>query len=147
MNVRAFLLTALAVCAPGTATASQWLVLPIHADNPPPTDPTLLRTSEIVGRAIAEGLSVNVRLVARAIRDEHCTDDGHRCPSAIARILEAEQVIALELSDDLGRLTATVYRRPNVVAAKIDVACDWDDGPACALEKIAARPTSRPYDG
>lgn len=133
--VRALVALVFAFVAPSTAMA-EWLVLPIHAEHPPPTDPTLLRTSERVGRAIADGLGVDVRLAARAIRDEHCTDDGHHCPTAIARILEAERVIALELTDDHGELRATVYRRPAVVAATVRVKCAWDHGPKCALDDL-----------
>lgn len=131
------------------ASAPQWIMMPVRAEHAPPSDPTLLRTTRAVARALADQTSANIRVFDREKRDEHCSDDGHRCPEAIARILEVDRVIALELSDDHTKLQVYIYeRRPPRLANQLEVGCEWDEGPRCEAEKLAkAVATERPdYD-
>lgn len=116
--------------------ADRWLLMPVYAANPPPQDPTLLRLSQRVGAAIAEHNAADVHLVSRAVREEHCQDHGHECPDAIARILEVDRVIAVELTEDYEALVATVFDPPTR-RRELRVACQWRGGPDCDLDALA----------
>ena len=136
--------------AASTARAEppRWIVLPVYAANPPPQDPTLLRLSRAVGVAVAAAADAEVRVVSRELREEHCRDAGHRCPDAIARILGADRVIALVLTDDFGALEARVHEPPDRTF-DVRVECEWRGGPKCDLEELAEATSRRrraPYD-
>jgi hypothetical protein len=122
------------------AAAPQWIVLPVYAENPPPSDPTLLRTTRVIAQTIFEHTGARIRVLSREARDEHCADDGHRCPGAIARLLDVERVIALELAADRGSVRARVYeQRPARLAMEIVVPCEWDGGPECDAAPLAQK--------
>lgn len=130
------MLTLLAVPAISGA-APKWILMPVHATNPPPKDPTLLRMSKQIGAAIAERNVADIRLVSRELREEHCQDHGHACPDAIARILEVDRVIAVELTDDYRQLVASVFDPPTRKRT-IEVPCKWiAGGPSCDLDALA----------
>lgn len=105
-----------------------WVVMPVRAEHPPPQDPTLLRLSVPLAKAIAAEAPAAVRLAKRDERDERCLDDGWRCPDEIAAMLGAGRVISMQLDEDHGALTVYVYAGRQGVIAEQEVACTWSDG-------------------
>ncbi len=138
--VRRSLIAALVLSAAPVATADanpKWILMPVYAPTPPPGDPTLLRMSKRIGEALAEHNAADVRLVSRELREERCQDHGHECPDAIARMLEVDRVIAVELAEDYGELLATVFDPPNR-ARSVRVPCKWvAGGPSCDVDGLA----------
>lgn len=107
-------------------------MLPVWAESPPPGDPTLLRLTRQLAEPWTDWAPAGVRVVTRARRDEVCKDWGHRCPSDVARVLDADRVLAFELSRKLSRLKVTLYDRSGPQDEAV-TDCAWNEGRlACA---------------
>jgi len=112
-----------------------WVVMPVRAEHPPPQDPTLLRLSVPLAKAIAAEAPVPVRLAKREERDERCLDEGWRCPDEIAAMMGVGRVVSMQLDEDHGALSVYVYAGRQGVIAQQQVPCTWADGRLSCDEK------------
>lgn len=119
--------------------SQSWVVMPVRAERPPPQDPTLLRLSVPLAKTLAAAVSGEVRLAKREERDDHCLDDGWRCPAEIAAMLKVSRVVSLQLDEDYGSLRVLVYAGRRGVVAQTDLDCTWEAGVlSCDAEGLAA---------
>jgi hypothetical protein len=117
----------------------RWAIFPARASRPPPRDPSLLRLSgevEAVVREVARGA---VALRAADLRDDACPDLTNQCPRDVATLVRAERVLALALSDDLGRLEIRAFAAGRGPLKRLELPCRWASGfVACELEALGA---------
>jgi hypothetical protein len=113
---------------PARAETVAWAVLPIRAKTPPTSDPTLLRLTEEIGRAVHEVVSGPVRVVSRELRDETCPSNEARCPNDITSLLRAERALSLWLDDGHGRLMLRVYRALHGIEKEFEIPCTRQEG-------------------
>jgi hypothetical protein len=125
--------------SPPQAQRSPYIVLPIHSERPPPTDPTLLRTTKIIAEAIYAVVDAGVRVASRGVRDEHCPSEDGQCPEHIADLLGAERVISMALTSDYKALRIRVYRGARGVERQGSIPCRWEEGAVeCDTGRLAA---------
>jgi hypothetical protein len=114
------ILALLAIASP----PETWVVMPVVARNPPPRDPTMLRMSVDLAKAITGAVSGPVRLAKREERDSVCASG---CPPEIASILEADHVVELVLDDGMDALLVRVFDRDRGTS-KSKVPCTYGGG-------------------
>src|SRR5262245_38410318 len=118
--------------------AGSVVVMPVHASNTPPQDPTLLRLSHTLTEAIHEAIGEDVRLVSREQRDEFCPREDGTCPNEIAALLEADEAIALVLAKDFSALKVRVFKGKLGLDREGAIPCSWSEGSvSCETDKIA----------
>lgn len=117
-------------CLPGAAHAETlaWAVLPIRATTPPTSDPTLLRLTEEVGRALHESVAAPVRVLSRELRDETCNSTRGECPYDIAALVRADRVVSMWLDDTHESLTLRVYRATKGLEHQLQLPCSRREG-------------------
>lgn len=118
------------LCLPQVSRAETlaWAVLPARATTPPTADPTLLRLTEEVGRALHDAVQAPVRVVSRDLRDETCPSNRADCPNDVASLVRAERVVSLWLSDGHDALRVRVYRALAGLERELKLDCTRRDG-------------------
>lgn len=135
---------ALALGGPAPAHADtigdvRWAILPARASRPPPRDPSLLRLSGEVETIVREAAQGAVALRPAELRDDACPDLSNQCPRDVATLVRAERVLALALSDDLGKLEVRAYAAGRGPLKRLELPCRWASGlVACELEALGA---------
>jgi hypothetical protein len=120
------------------AFAFAYVVLPVHALNPPPQDPTLLRLTKTISEAIHQVAGAEVHVASREERDHRCPSEDGVCPRDIAEILDAERAVTLVLDNDNKALTVRVYRGRIGVEREGKIGCEWESGSIrCKTEELA----------
>lgn len=105
---------------------TRWVVLPAHAEQPPPRDPTLLRLSKEIGEAVHAAVAKEVVVVSRELRDDACPSIEGLCPRDVAAILNAERAISLVLKADYSGLELRVYG--SGLEKEATLPCRWSEG-------------------
>ena len=124
--------TSLAIGARPTDAGSadvQWVLLPVRGNRPPPRDPTLLRLTKSIGRAVHRLGLGGVRVVSRTIRDENCPSMDGVCPKEVARRVGGKEVLSMTLAPDYRSLTVRVYGNRGLLRVG-QLPCEWSDGSA-----------------
>lgn len=125
---RALALSLLCLPQTGFGEALDWAVLPARATNPPNSDPTLLRLTEEVGRALHDAVQAPVRVLSRDLRDETCPSNRAECPNDVAALVRAERVVSLWLSDEHESMRVRVYRALAGLERELQLSCTRRDG-------------------
>lgn len=140
--------------ATGAPPTKGWAVLPARGERPPPRDPTLMRLSDALARAIEGAVGAEVVVVDRAMAEEACPGEGDACPRDVAILVSAARVVSIVLLEDQSAVDLRVYAPRVGLERTVQLACQWQEGLlACdtadlaqKLEiepKVAAAPAAR----
>jgi hypothetical protein len=140
-------LIALALISAGDNGAkTPYVVLPVHAVDPPSMDPTLLRLTRKIADGIEAAVKEEVRVASRELRDDRCPSQDGDCPPRVADDLDAERVVSMALAKDFKSVVVRVYRG-GAIETQGKLPCKWDEGSVdCDVEKIGPIISKREHE-